>query len=75
MHPDTYPAAVAETVSRAIEAAGFNPSTLSEATGISRMTLTRRLVAGNFTVSELAAIARALHTTPDDLIKPASAAS
>lgn len=57
---------VARSVATAIEAAGENPKSIADATGIARMTLVRRLTGTSpFTVAELAVIARHLDTTPD----------
>lgn len=59
---DTYTDTVRTAVVDAIRASGKSIKAVSDATGIPRVTLTRRLGSGRggFTVSELAAIARAL---------------
>jgi hypothetical protein len=75
MDTSPYPQLVAEAVKQAMADANQSELSLSEASGIPRVTLRRRLLAGNFTVSELSAIARVLGTTVADLIEPASAAS
>lgn len=47
----------------------------AEATGIKRLTLTRRIESGGFTVPELALIAGVLGTTVSDLVGRAESAA
>lgn len=68
MDTNTYPTQVAQTVAAAMQAQGWSEKALAEATGISRVTLRRRLAGAAFNVAELAAIADALGTTVSDLL-------
>jgi len=59
---------VAEAVSRLLRESGTSQAGLSEQAGIPRTTLQRRLIDGDFTITELARIALVLDTTPDAII-------
>jgi transcriptional regulator with XRE-family HTH domain len=66
-----YPQIVAEAVKQAMTAANHTEASLSEASGIPRVTLRRRLLGVTpFTVAELAAIAAALGVSVEDLAAP-----
>jgi transcriptional regulator with XRE-family HTH domain len=64
-------ASVASVVTERLKAEGFTQVSLADKSGIPRTTLQRRLSDGDFTVSELARVARALRTTPDELVSRA----
>lgn len=65
----TFHEQVARNVAAAVSAAGETTKNVAEATGIARMTLTRRLTGATpFTVAELALIARHLDLTPDEFM-------
>ena len=64
----------AEVISQAISDAGFTPFSLSEATGIPRTTLNRRLLgASPFNTEELDAIAGRIGTSVSDLLREEAA--
>lgn len=70
---DTLTPLVADRVVAAMESKGATRLGISEATGIPRTTLLRRLSgASSFTVAELDAIARALEVPVRDLIGEAA---
>ena len=58
---------LAEVVRVALNDAGYSENTASERAGISRSTLKRRLVTGDFTYGELWKVADLLNTTPAKL--------
>ena len=73
-HMDTLKTTVAARVRAAIDAAGLTLLGLSEATGIPRTTLTRRLSGvSSFTVEELEALARELGTDVSDWMRQGAA--
>lgn len=61
-------ATVAHRIRSALDANGGSIKHLSEASGIPRSTLNRKLEHGSFTIAELRLIADVLHTTIYDLI-------
>lgn len=63
---------VAKNVAQAILAAGETPSSVARATGIPRVTLSRRLKGDAFTVAELDKIATVLRTDVIHLIATAA---
>ena len=70
---DTLTPLVADRVVAAMQSKGATRLGISEATGIPRTTLLRRLSgASSFTVAELHAIARALEVPVRDLIEDAA---
>lgn len=65
---------VADKISEEMGTRGVSVKQLADATGISRMTLTRRLTGhSSFTIAELAAIAAHFETTTDQLVAAARA--
>ncbi len=72
-HVSTPTTRVAEAVREAVAARGISQIALSEATGIPRVTLIRRLNGHSpFTIAELAAIAEHLGVTVSDLVAVAA---
>lgn len=59
---------VAEAVTEMLRESGVKQSGLSQLSGIPRTTLQRRLVDGDFTVTELAHVAMVLNTTPEAIL-------
>lgn len=60
---NTPPARMAQVVTAALEDAGLSERQASELAAIPRTTLKRKMRTGDFTVTELAAIASAVGTT------------
>lgn len=63
---------VAEVVIEKLREQDRTQVQLSELSGIPRTTLQRRLLDGDFTVSELSRVASVLGTTPDAILAAAS---
>lgn len=74
MNTESLTAPLAAVVNRKMKAAGLSTLKVSEETGIPRITLRRRLAAHRgFTLEEVGAIARVLHTTTTALVAEAEA--
>ena len=69
MHTEALTKIVARNVAKAMKDAGENPSSLAQATGIHRTTLTRKLTGNaDFKTTELERIAEHLNTTAASLM-------
>ena len=68
-------ASLAEVISTEMRTAGHTVKSMAEAAGIPRVTLHRRLLTGSFQVSEVAAIADILGTSPSSLMERAEHAA
>lgn len=68
----TYDSIASRNIRQVIEARDTNPHAVSRLTGISYQTLNRKLDGGSFTLEQLERIARALDTSPAELLKVAA---
>ena len=63
---------IAKAIKRELDESGITVRQASEQTAIPRTTLTRKLQTGDFTVTQLAALAALLHRNVSDFLKDAA---